>query len=141
MRIGIAGVGGRMGRLLIQVVAACDDATLAGGTVRPGGRVGADLGMLAGIGARDISACDQPEVMFEAADAVIDFTSPAALATHLELAARHRTALVIGTSGLSLEQERAIAETAVDVISVGALTHSAAALDLGLDIELAGGHP
>lgn len=125
MRIGIAGVGGRMGRLLIQVVAAREDATLAGGTVRPGGRVGADLGMLAGIGERGVTACDQPEAMFEAADAVIDFTSPAALATHLELAARHRTALVIGTSGLSLEQERAIAETARSVPIVYAANFSA----------------
>ena len=109
MRIGIAGVGGRMGRLLIHVVADREDATLAGGTVRPGGRVGADLGMLAGIGAKDITATDQPEAMFQAADAVIDFTNPAALAAHLDLAVRHRKALVIGTSGLSLEQERAIA--------------------------------
>lgn len=33
----------------------------------------------------------------------------------------------------------AIAATGVDVISVGALTHSVAALDLGLDVELAAG--
>jgi nicotinate-nucleotide pyrophosphorylase (carboxylating) len=33
----------------------------------------------------------------------------------------------------------AIAGTGVDVISVGALTHSVAALDLGLDVELAAG--
>lgn len=125
MRIGIAGAGGRMGRLVIHVVASREDATLAGGTVRPGGRVGADLGLLAGIGARNVSATDQPEAVFRAADAVIDFTNPAALATHLELAARHRTALVIGTSGLSLDQERAIAETARAVPVVYAANFSA----------------
>jgi 4-hydroxy-tetrahydrodipicolinate reductase len=125
MRIGIAGVGGRMGRLLVQVVAAREDATLAGGTVRPGGRVGADLGTLAGIGERGITATDQPEAMFQAAQVVIDFTNPAALATHLDLAARHRTALVIGTSGLSLDQERAIAETARTVPIVYAANFSA----------------
>ena len=125
MRIGIAGAGGRMGRLLIHVVASREDATLAGGTVRSGGRVGADLGMLAGIGARNVFATDQPEAVFRAADAVIDFTNPAALATHLELAARHRKALVIGTSGLSLDQERAIAETARAVPVVYAANFSA----------------
>ncbi|WP_439576616.1 4-hydroxy-tetrahydrodipicolinate reductase [Elioraea sp.] len=125
MRIGIAGVGGRMGRLLIHVVAGREDATLTGGTVRPGGKVGADLGMLAGIGAKGIGATDQPEAVFEASDAVIDFTNPAALATHLDLAARHRTALVIGTSGLSLDQERAIAETARGVPIVYAANFSA----------------
>jgi nicotinate-nucleotide pyrophosphorylase (carboxylating) len=31
---------------------------------------------------------------------------------------------------------RAIAETGVDIISVGALTHSARALDLGLDMQV-----
>lgn len=37
------------------------------------------------------------------------------------------------SGGVTLETVRAIAETGVDVISVGALTHSAPALDLGLD--------
>lgn len=39
------------------------------------------------------------------------------------------------SGGVTLENVRAIAETGVDVISVGALTHSAPALDIGLDIE------
>ena len=37
------------------------------------------------------------------------------------------------SGGVSLETVRAIAETGVDAISVGALTHSAPALDIGLD--------
>ena len=37
------------------------------------------------------------------------------------------------SGGVSLETVRAIAETSVDLISVGALTHSAPTLDLGLD--------
>jgi nicotinate-nucleotide pyrophosphorylase (carboxylating) len=37
------------------------------------------------------------------------------------------------SGGVSLETVRAIAETGVDVISVGALTHSAKVLDIGLD--------
>ncbi|HVZ98683.1 MAG TPA: carboxylating nicotinate-nucleotide diphosphorylase [Caulobacterales bacterium] len=37
------------------------------------------------------------------------------------------------SGGVSLETVRAIAETGVDVISVGALTHSAPALDVALD--------
>ncbi len=37
------------------------------------------------------------------------------------------------SGGVSLETVRAIAQTGVDVISVGALTHSAPALDIGLD--------
>jgi len=37
------------------------------------------------------------------------------------------------SGGVTLETARAIAETGVDVISVGALTHSAVVLDIGLD--------
>jgi nicotinate-nucleotide pyrophosphorylase (carboxylating) len=37
------------------------------------------------------------------------------------------------SGGVNLDTVRAIAETGVDVISVGALTHSAASLDIGLD--------
>jgi nicotinate-nucleotide pyrophosphorylase (carboxylating) len=46
-------------------------------------------------------------------------------------------ALVEASGGVTLERVRAIAETGVDLISVGALTHSVRALDLGLDIEAA----
>jgi nicotinate-nucleotide pyrophosphorylase (carboxylating) len=45
-------------------------------------------------------------------------------------------ATVEASGGVSLTTVRAIAETGVDVISVGALTHSAPALDLGLDIRI-----
>ncbi len=37
------------------------------------------------------------------------------------------------SGGVSLETVRAIADTGVDVVSVGALTHSASVLDIGLD--------
>ena len=38
------------------------------------------------------------------------------------------------SGGVTLKTVRAIAETGVDVISVGALTHSAPSLDVGLDV-------
>ncbi|MFZ4805992.1 MAG: carboxylating nicotinate-nucleotide diphosphorylase [Hyphomicrobiaceae bacterium] len=53
----------------------------------------------------------------------------------------HRIAgrvLAEASGGVSLETVRAIAETGVDLISVGALTHSAPVLDLGLDIAVGG---
>jgi nicotinate-nucleotide pyrophosphorylase (carboxylating) len=45
----------------------------------------------------------------------------------------NRRAVLEASGGVSLETVRAIAETGVDVISVGALTHSARVLDIGLD--------
>jgi len=44
-------------------------------------------------------------------------------------------ALVEASGGITLERIREIAATGVDIISVGALTHSVRALDLGLDIR------
>lgn len=47
-------------------------------------------------------------------------------------------ALVEASGGVSLDTVAGIAATGVDVISVGALTHSPRALDLGLDVEVRG---
>jgi nicotinate-nucleotide pyrophosphorylase (carboxylating) len=45
-------------------------------------------------------------------------------------------ALIEASGNVNLSTVRAIAETGVDVISVGALTHSVRALDLGLDVDI-----
>ena len=47
----------------------------------------------------------------------------------------HGRALVEVSGGITLERIPALAAAGVDVISVGALTHSAPAADIGLDIE------
>ena len=44
-------------------------------------------------------------------------------------------ALVEASGGINMETVRAVAETGVDLISIGGLTHSAAALDISLDLE------
>jgi nicotinate-nucleotide pyrophosphorylase (carboxylating) len=44
-------------------------------------------------------------------------------------------ALVEASGGITLENVRAVAETGVDLISIGALTHSARALDISLELE------
>ena len=45
-------------------------------------------------------------------------------------------AITEASGGVTLDTVRSIAETGVQVISVGALTHSARALDLGLDVRV-----
>jgi nicotinate-nucleotide pyrophosphorylase (carboxylating) len=40
------------------------------------------------------------------------------------------------SGGITLETVVAVAETGVDFISLGAITHSAPALDLGLDVTI-----
>ena len=45
-----------------------------------------------------------------------------------------RRVILEASGGVNLRTVRAIAETGVDLISVGALTHSAPVLDIGLDV-------
>jgi len=44
-------------------------------------------------------------------------------------------ALIEASGGITLDNVRAVAETGVDFISIGALTHSARALDISLELE------
>ncbi|MCL2515405.1 MAG: carboxylating nicotinate-nucleotide diphosphorylase [Microbacteriaceae bacterium] len=48
----------------------------------------------------------------------------------------HDRAIIEASGGVNLDTVRGIAETGVDLISVGALTHSVRSLDLGLDVVL-----
>lgn len=66
--------------------------------------------------------------------ALLDNMDPATIKRAVELAAGNIALEASG--GVNLDTVAAIAETGVDMISVGALTHSAPALDLGLDIDI-----
>ncbi|HWL77141.1 carboxylating nicotinate-nucleotide diphosphorylase [Microbacterium sp.] len=84
----------------------------------------------------EVDRLDQIEPVLEAGVGTImlDNFSLDDLRAGVELVAGRAT--VEASGGVSLETVRAIAETGVDVISVGALTHSARALDLGLDVRI-----
>ena len=45
-------------------------------------------------------------------------------------------AVIEASGGINLETVRAVAETGVDLISIGSLTHSVKALDISLDLEI-----
>jgi 4-hydroxy-tetrahydrodipicolinate reductase len=113
IRIGIVGAAGRMGRMLVSLVAADPAATLSGGTEHSGSDlVGQDLGELAGIGCLGQTLADDPVELFAGSDAVIDFTTPAATAAHSELAAQSKAAHIIGTTGLDAGSQGAIERAA-----------------------------
>ena len=83
----------------------------------------------------EVDGLDQlDEALAYAPDVImLDNFSLADLATAV---ARAKGKIVLEASGgVNLTTVRAIAETGVDVISVGALTHSAPVLDIGLDAE------
>jgi nicotinate-nucleotide pyrophosphorylase (carboxylating) len=77
------------------------------------------------------------EAMTAAPDVVLlDNMPPAELRAAVELVAGR--AVTEASGGITPESIAAIAEAGVDMISSGWLTHSAPALDLGLDFEIAG---
>lgn len=150
MNIGITGCAGRMGRMLVRTAVETAGVTLAGGSERADHPdLGADLGTLAGLAPVGVVAEANAEAVFAAADVVIDFTTPGLIAEHVRLARAHRTALVVGTTGLGADEDAALDAAAGDVAVVQAANMSvgvnlllgltrqvAAILDETFDIEI-----
>jgi nicotinate-nucleotide pyrophosphorylase (carboxylating) len=83
--------------------------------------------------------CDTLTQVRQALDAgaeliLLDNMGLADLRAAVALARRYPPARLEASGGLRLAQARAVAETGVDFVAVGALTHSSPALDLGLDV-------
>jgi 4-hydroxy-tetrahydrodipicolinate reductase len=149
-RIGVIGCGGRMGRMLIADIIATEGCGLSGGVARPGSAcLGQDLGELSGIGRVGLAAAADARQLLRDSDVAIDFTTPEATAAHAALAAELGRPIVIGTTGLSGEQETAIRRAAERVPVVWAANTSlginllfglveqvAARLGPGWDIEI-----
>ena len=108
---------------------------VAGGIIPALRAVKAAIGHLVKIEI-EVDTLDQlDDVLTEGADVVLlDNMTPARLR---EAVARVKGRLLTEASGgVTLETVAAIAESGVDMISVGALTHSAQVLDVGLDIQI-----
>ena len=89
-------------------------------------------GHLVKIEAEVDSLAQLDEALAEAPDVIM--LDNFSLADLKAAVARAKGRVVLEASGgVTLETARGVAETGVDVISVGALTHSAPALDIGLD--------
>ncbi len=113
IKIGIPGAGGRMGGMIIREMALRDDMVLVAATDRPDSDfIGQDSGVLAGIGSNGVTITSDAADLFAVADVVIDFTRPQASVAHAALARDHTTSLVVGTTGLTEEDETALAATA-----------------------------
>lgn len=150
----ITGASGRMGRMLIQVVSESDRAHLVGALVRPGHDwVGQDIGVAMGGPALGVPVTDDIAASFAGAQALIDFTTPAATVTFADAAAAAGICHVIGTTGFvgsHLEAIAAAAERTVVVrqgnmslgvnLLAGLTRKVAAALDAEWDIEVVEAH-
>lgn len=150
----ITGASGRMGQMLIKSVIASDKCHLAGVLERSGHAwVGQDIGTAMGTGEMGVTVTDDALEVFAKAQAIIDFTAPAATVAFAGLAAQARAVHVIGTTGLSDTDLKAINAAARHAVIVRAgnmslgvnlltkLTEKvAAALDDDFDIEIIEAH-
>jgi 4-hydroxy-tetrahydrodipicolinate reductase len=150
----VTGGSGRMGQMLINAVQASDACTLIGVLERTGHDwVGQDVGIAMGGAEIGVTVSDDAVTTFAKAQAIIDFTAPAATIGFAELAAQARAVHVIGTTGLTegdIVKLDAAARHAVIVragnMSLGVnllvqLTKKvAAALDEDFDIEIIEAH-
>lgn len=106
LKIGIVGAAGRMGRMLVKQISETSGCIVCGGTEPSGSDfIGRDIHALANLEPGGVFIGDDAETLFKSADAVIDFTAPEATVAHAKLAARHGRILVIGTTGLTNEQQ------------------------------------
>ncbi len=112
IRIGVAGVAGRMGRLIAEELVTVG-ATLVGGVDRPESPIPSDVTRFADIAA-----------LAKAAEVVVDFTHASAVATHAAAIGAAGTAWVLGTTGLSADDEAAVHATAARCAVVQAANFS-----------------
>lgn len=150
----ITGASGRMGQMLVKTVLESDRARLVGAVERPDHAwVGQDIGVAMGGAAVGVTVTDQPLESFAKAQAVIDFTSPAATLAFSKLAAQARAVHVIGTTGMTAEEIAALEPASHHAVLIRAGNMSlgvnllvqltkkvAAALDDDFDIEVIEAH-
>ncbi|MFE3838024.1 4-hydroxy-tetrahydrodipicolinate reductase [Pseudogemmobacter sonorensis] len=150
----ITGASGRMGRMLARTVVESGKARLVAAVEREGHDwIGRDLGEALGGAPFGARVTDDPVEAISQAQAVIDFTAPAATVEFAALAAQARAVHVIGTTGLEEADLARIATAARHAVVVRAGNMSlgvnllvrmtqkiAAALDEDWDIEIVESH-
>jgi 4-hydroxy-tetrahydrodipicolinate reductase len=112
VRVAIAGTGGRMGQTLVAAILAQQDVTLAAALEVAGSPLlGRDAGGPLGQGTGVVVGSDVAAALREA-DVLIDFTRPAATVAHVHACAEAGVGAVIGTTGLSEADKKALTEAA-----------------------------
>lgn len=99
LRLGVVGIAGRMGREIVATAEHDPDVQVIGGTVRPG-RTDAPAGL-----PPDLTICASLTDLLPGIDVVIDFSTPPSSVETAHLAADAGVPVVIGTTGLSDEQQ------------------------------------
>jgi len=95
-----------MGQTLIRLIADDTRLELAGAATEPGhAAIGSDAGTAAGVEVLGVAITDDVSAAVSGADVAIDFTLPAAVQGNVTACIEHGVALVIGTTGLSADDQ------------------------------------
>lgn len=104
-RVCVVGPSGRMGRAVLEAAAGRADVAVTAAVDRAGAP---GLGVALG----DVTPTADAAAALAAADVYVDFSTPAATRALAEVARARKTAAVIGTTGLSPDDEAALARLA-----------------------------
>ena len=104
IRIGVAGAAGKMGARITALSGEYDGLQLTGAFERKGQKdIGRDIGPIVGIGEIGVIISEGITAIINNVDLIIDFTSIESTKENLKVAADHKKAMVIGTTGFSKE--------------------------------------
>jgi 4-hydroxy-tetrahydrodipicolinate reductase len=153
LRVAVAGASGRMGRTLIDAIAASDDCLLTGALDAPDSPAIGQDAAAARTGSAPVTITADLRAGLATAEVLIDFTRPAGTLAHAALCRELGVRMVIGTTGFTDAQKAEIAEHARQIaivlapnMSIGVnvvlrlLETAARALDRGFDIEIIEAH-
>ena len=102
----VCGAAGRMGKTLIALIAQDDATALVGALEAPGHpALGEDAGEFAGAGRLGVPITDDLAALVGRDVVALDFTKAAATLEHLRVAVQQHTAIVIGSTGFTVEQQ------------------------------------
>ena len=108
-RAAICGAAGRMGKTILEVIADTDGITVGAAIEQRGSpALGLDAGEQAGTGRLGVSVTDDIGAVMNDFDVLIDFTRADAVLKNLEQCRANGKRVVIGTTGLSAEQQQAL---------------------------------
>jgi len=115
LKVAIAGAGGRMGQALLEAVLAEPDVALVGALdIGASPVLGRDAGERLGRSTGVVVGADIA-LAVAGADVLLDFTRPEGTLAHLRACERARVAAVVGTTGLTATDRRALAEMAASI--------------------------
>jgi 4-hydroxy-tetrahydrodipicolinate reductase len=115
-KIIVAGMTGKVGSRIAALSAEYAEIELAGAFERPGHKdIGKNISSLVSVADNGIVLAGSLESIINSSDAIIDFTSPEATLTNAKIAAAHKKALVVGTTGMSKDQVAELASFAKDI--------------------------